>query len=559
MRARFHAEPIIQATELLLQERAPRDVAVARPRVEEVEAPAHARDFRAPVFRQFTSPHDPIPRTHLLSNGRYSVMLTAAGSGYSRCGGLAITRWREDVTRDHWGTYIFVRDVGSGAVWSAGYQPTGVEPDAYRATFFEDRAEFLRRDGAITTTLEVLVSPEDDAEVRRVSVTNLGAAGARDRADVLRRARPGIAGRRRRAPGVLQALRPDGVAARARCPAGDASGPIAGRAARLGGPRRRGGRRARRRRAVRDGPRAIPRARTGHPHPDVGDRRPAPVEHRGLRARSDREPPAPRSPPARAKVPAWSSRRSSPPRATPPWRSPTSIATRRPSTARSPWRGRRRRCSCTISGSTRAKRTCSRISRAGSSTPTPRSGPSADTLKRNTSGAAALWPHGISGDLPIILVRIDEPEDRGIVRQLLRAHEYWRMKGLAVDLVILNEKAHSYVAGSPDVPGDAGPDEPVGAAAGAGRSPGQGLHPEKGSPLRRGARCPAGGGPGRPPEPTRHTGRAARARAPRPVESGPSCRAARPERSPPPTPRLAAPSSSSSTAWAALSTTGAST
>src|SRR5881296_3670027 len=172
MRARFHAEPIVQATELLLQERAPRDVAVARPRVEEVEAPAHARDFRAPAFRQFTSPHDPIPRTHLLSNGRYSVMLTAAGSGYSRCGGLAVTRWREDVTRDHWGTYIFVRDVASGAVWSAGHQPTGIEPDAYRVTFFEDRAEFFRRDGAITTTLEVLVSPEDDAEVRRVSVTN---------------------------------------------------------------------------------------------------------------------------------------------------------------------------------------------------------------------------------------------------------------------------------------------------------------------------------------------------------------------------------------------------
>ena len=213
MRARFHAEPIVQATELLLQERAPRDVAVARPRVEEVEAPAHARDFEAPVFRQFTSPHDPIPRTHLLSNGRYSVMLTAAGSGYSRCGDLAVTRWREDVTRDHWGTYIFVRDVVSGAVWSAGYQPTGVEPDAYRVTFFEDRAEFFRRDGAITTTLEVLVSPEDDAEVRRVSVTNFDVADRGARADLLRRARPDVAGRRRRASGVLQALRPDGIAA----------------------------------------------------------------------------------------------------------------------------------------------------------------------------------------------------------------------------------------------------------------------------------------------------------------------------------------------------------
>ncbi|MGH7542604.1 MAG: glucoamylase family protein, partial [Gemmatimonadota bacterium] len=175
MRSRFHAEPIIQATELLLQERAPRDVAVARPRAEEVQAPAHARDYVEPLFRQFTSPHDQAPRTVLLSNGRYAVMLTAAGSGYSRCADLGITRWREDVTRDHWGTYLFLRDVQSGTVWSAAYQPTGVEPDSYQATFFEERAEFHRRDGAITTTLEVLVSPEDDAEIRRVSVTNLGA------------------------------------------------------------------------------------------------------------------------------------------------------------------------------------------------------------------------------------------------------------------------------------------------------------------------------------------------------------------------------------------------
>ncbi|MGH7357699.1 MAG: GH36-type glycosyl hydrolase domain-containing protein, partial [Candidatus Rokuibacteriota bacterium] len=69
----------------------------------------------------------------------------------------------------------------------------------------------------------------------------------------------------------------------------------------------------------------------------------------------------------------------------------------------------------------------------------------ASVLERNRTGAAALWGQGISGDLPIVLVRIDGPEDQGIVRQLLRAHEYWRLRGLAVDLVILNEKAHSYV------------------------------------------------------------------------------------------------------------------
>ena len=109
-----------------------------------------------------------------MSNGRYSTMVTAVGSGYSRWHDVAVTRWREDVTCDGWGTYIFLRDVRSGEVWSAGYQPAGVEPDLYEVSFHEDRAEIIRRDGSLTTTLNVAVSPEDDAEVRRVSVTNHG-------------------------------------------------------------------------------------------------------------------------------------------------------------------------------------------------------------------------------------------------------------------------------------------------------------------------------------------------------------------------------------------------
>src|SRR5204863_783205 len=111
MRARFHTEPIVQATELLLQERTPRDVAVARPRAEQVHAVGDVREFVPPVERHFRSPHGSTPRTQLLSNGRYAVMLTTAGSGYSRWRDLAITRWREDVTRDAWGTYVFLRDV----------------------------------------------------------------------------------------------------------------------------------------------------------------------------------------------------------------------------------------------------------------------------------------------------------------------------------------------------------------------------------------------------------------------------------------------------------------
>ena len=169
----------MKASELLLQERTPREVLVARPRAEEVSAAAHVRELVPPVVREFDTPHDAIPRTQLLSNGRYSVMLTSAGSGYSRWQDIAVTRWREDSTLDCWGTYIYLRDEQSGYVWSAGYQPVCAEPDDYEVAFYEDRAEFTRHDRSMKTTLDVVVSSEDDAEVRRVSLTNLGSR-ARD-------------------------------------------------------------------------------------------------------------------------------------------------------------------------------------------------------------------------------------------------------------------------------------------------------------------------------------------------------------------------------------------
>ena len=174
MRVRFHSDPIVQATELLLQERTPRDVDAIRPREEEVKAAAYVRELISPSSRRFHSAHQATVQTQLLSNGRYAVMMTAAGSGYSRWRDLAVTRWREDPTCDCWGSYIFLRDVDTGAVWSAGYQPSGTEPDTYDASFFEDRVEISRRDGTITTRLEVAVSPEDDAEVRRITISNSG-------------------------------------------------------------------------------------------------------------------------------------------------------------------------------------------------------------------------------------------------------------------------------------------------------------------------------------------------------------------------------------------------
>ena len=174
MRTRFHAEPMVQATELLLQEGTPRDVAVVRPWAADAKSDGKVQQTGQHSGRRLTGAHTAALTTHLLSNGRYTVMLTAAGSGYSRWRDLAVTRWREDATCDDWGAYIFLRDVGGGEVWSAGFQPSGIEPDAYEVTFNEYRAEFVRYDGTLTTSLEVLVSGEDDAEVRRVSIANTG-------------------------------------------------------------------------------------------------------------------------------------------------------------------------------------------------------------------------------------------------------------------------------------------------------------------------------------------------------------------------------------------------
>ncbi len=141
--------------------------------------PAAAVPMPIDSSRRFASPCHATPRTHLLSNGNYSLMLTAAGSGFSRWRDIALTRWREDPTCDPWGYYVFLRDVFNGHVWSAGYQPIGRESEIYEAVFFEDRAEIHRKDGPIRTLMQIFVSPEDDAEVRHLSLTNEG-SGARE-------------------------------------------------------------------------------------------------------------------------------------------------------------------------------------------------------------------------------------------------------------------------------------------------------------------------------------------------------------------------------------------
>jgi cellobiose phosphorylase len=114
------------------------------------------------------------PAISLLSNGRYTVLLTEAGSGYSSVDGMDVTRWREDTTRDSWGQYFYVRDLADGRVWSAGRQPLGRRADEDTADLRPDRAKLRRRNGPIETTYEIAVAPDVNAEVRRIKLTNLG-------------------------------------------------------------------------------------------------------------------------------------------------------------------------------------------------------------------------------------------------------------------------------------------------------------------------------------------------------------------------------------------------
>ena len=173
MQRRFMSDPLARATELLLQERVPKKGATLHPHAAEVSAAAHPPSADAgAIMRVFTDPNTPIPEVHLLSNGRYHVMATHAGGSYSRWHDLAVTRWREDATSDGWGTFIYLRDRDSGRYWSTAHQPTLRRADHYEAIFVQARAEYRRRDQAIETHTEISVSPEDDVEIRRVTLTN---------------------------------------------------------------------------------------------------------------------------------------------------------------------------------------------------------------------------------------------------------------------------------------------------------------------------------------------------------------------------------------------------
>ena len=171
MQRRFHADPRIHSVELLLQEKVPLDAPTQKPHGFETATELVA----APMLN--VAPWQPlidapVPQVHYLSNGRYGVLITSAGGGFSRWRDVDLTRWRADTTMDNWGSWIYLQDADSGEYWSATRQPANIRPELEEVQFSAHRAFFRQHNRGIAATLEIVVAPEDDVEIRRLSLTN---------------------------------------------------------------------------------------------------------------------------------------------------------------------------------------------------------------------------------------------------------------------------------------------------------------------------------------------------------------------------------------------------
>jgi cyclic beta-1,2-glucan synthetase len=441
LRARFHAEPMIRAVELLLQERVPRDATDAPPRAREVLATA-PEPASQPVVRRFTAPADAAPTAHLLSNGAYGVVLTPKGAGYSRWRDLAVMRWRDDPTTAAQGAFIFVRDRASGALWSVGLQPTGADPAGHEAVFSEHHAAFTHQADDLTTLTEVVVSAEDDAEARRVTLTNTGrrareidltsyaelvlAPLAADVAhpafsklfvvtDYLRELGVIVATRRRRSP-----TDPEVWAAHIAVVEGQEAAPIqieTDRAKFIGA----GGSVGRAAMA------AAPLSQTTGTvlDPIFAIRRSVVVPAGGM-----------------ARVTFWTMIADDPDvllDLVDRHRDPSAFG-RAVTLAWTQAQVQLRHLDITHAAAADFQRLGGMLIRADARLRAP-----AATILAGAGPQSALWPHAISGDLPIILFRIEDAEDAPRLQEVLAAHEYLRMHQLAVDVVVLNDRAASYV------------------------------------------------------------------------------------------------------------------
>ena len=443
MQRRFESDPSFQAIMLLLQERVPKATAFYSHTTELAEVHTASHDVEEMPIRVYTSPDTPIPEVQLLSNGRYHVMITNAGGGYSRWKDLAVTRWREDSTCDNWGAFCYIRDLTTGAFWSTAYQPTLKASRQYEAIFSEGRAEFRRRDQDFDTHTEIAVSPEDDIELRRITITNRArtrrtievtsyaevvlAPPAQDalhpafsnlfvQTEIIREQRAILCTRRPRSleeqsPWMFHLMAVHGAE----------TGEVSYETDRM---------------------RFIGRGNT------IAD----PEAMRGSSGLSGSE--------GSVLDPIVAIRHQI---TLDPEKSATIIIVTGIAETRDAcmdlvgkyqdrhladrvfdlaWTHSQvllRQINATEADAQLYGRLAASVIYANSSL---RAGPGA--LIKNRRGQSGLWGYSISGDLPIVLLQIEDPANINLVRQLVQAHAYWRLKGLAVDLVIWNEDHAGY-------------------------------------------------------------------------------------------------------------------
>ncbi|CDX24820.1 Protein ndvB [Mesorhizobium sp. ORS 3324] len=175
LRERFHSDPVIESAELLLQEKAPRDIPTATVRTEADERAKDETETESPDTRIILDPMKALRATSVMSNGRYSVMVTATGSGYSRFGELAVTRWQPDPSEDRLGSYLFLRDTVTGDWWSATAEPKRAEGERVQTLFADDKASFTKSVGSLRSEVECIVISEGNGEGRRITLYNDGA------------------------------------------------------------------------------------------------------------------------------------------------------------------------------------------------------------------------------------------------------------------------------------------------------------------------------------------------------------------------------------------------
>lgn len=445
MQQRLHNQALIQATELLLQECIPESaLIIPQPENEHTlrNRETTGPDLEKNQFILLETVNSPIPITHCISNGQYSVMMTNSGAGFSRYNNICLSRWREDVTRDAWGMFFYVQNLNSGEVWSAAYQPCRNSGEEYKVTYAPDQVEFCRKDGNITTHTEIVVSPEDQAEMRRISLTNhskyerivevtsyFEVVLARPSEDLAHPAFGNLfieteylhdsllASRRPRSENQASLWLMHTVATE-----GEKVGSLqyeTDRARFIG-----------RGRDLKN-PQALD---ANHPLSNTVGAVLDPMMSLRQRVRI--------GPGQTARVSfsvGYAESRQDIIRIAEKYRNPLSV-NRAFELAWTHSKMELRHLNMTAS---QANESLSLGGHLLYLSPCRRD--EAEFIQQNRRGQSSLWPYAISGDLPIVLVRVKELEHIELVRRLLTVHEYWRLKGLFADLVILNEDESGYV------------------------------------------------------------------------------------------------------------------